>query len=262
MFGTIILDAYTENETEKMAEHIEEICSPLDTVGWASAGIYSFWDYDSKEILYMGLASDFYVRFKQHNGLLPIDDGACKYQQIKEYFKTHEKLGYTILVQSPLSQPIVHRNEKMYREFLDRPKGMPIENYAGEEGLDNIKRAEGQLIEAFKIAVGNIPAWNKIGGYINSRKSATKNNYLQIVREFSQGDTKNPLVSRSSLRELAENPTYEWFEVQIHGLRMLMLNMGMSFNEALQCQLKFNPYFEENWNRIKETGYLNKKLNI
>ena len=52
IFGTIILDAYTNDELNNMAEYIEEICSPLDTVGWASAGIYSFWNYETKEILY------------------------------------------------------------------------------------------------------------------------------------------------------------------------------------------------------------------
>lgn len=91
MFGTIILDAYCLDETKSMAEFIDEICSPLDTVGWASAGIYSFWNYDTRELLYIGLASDLYVRFKQHNGLLPIDDNACKYQQIQDYFKVTSK---------------------------------------------------------------------------------------------------------------------------------------------------------------------------
>ena len=52
MFGTIILDAYKKDEVNSFSEKIEEICSPLDTVGWASAsaGIYSFWNYNSKEI--------------------------------------------------------------------------------------------------------------------------------------------------------------------------------------------------------------------
>ena len=262
MFGTIILDAYKKDEVYSFSEKIEEICSPLDTVGWASAGIYSFWDYTSKEILYIGLASDLYIRFKQHNGLLPIEHNACKYEQIQEYFEKHEKLGYSILVQSTLSQPIVHRNEKMYREFLSKPKGIPIENYAGEEGLENIRRVEGQLIEAYRMVVGDIPPWNKIGGDIRGRKAATVGNFVQIVKAFSEGNMNNHLVSKSSLRELAESPTYEWFELQLHGLRMMMLNMGMSFDEAIKVQLQLNPYFEDNWNRIIEMKYLEKILNV
>lgn len=260
MFGTIILDAYTKDEIKDMAEYIEEICSPLDTVGWASAGIYSFWDYDTKEILYIGLASDLYVRFKQHNEILSIDDNACKYQQIQNYFKTHKKLGYTILVQSPLSQPIVQRNEKMYRKFLEKPKGMPIGSYVGEEGLEHIRLTEGQLIESYRISTGDIPPWNRMGGDIYARKFATEGNFLQIIQAFSSGHTKNPLVSRSSIRELAENPTYEWFEVQLHGLRMMMLTMGFSYQNALNLQLKFNPWFQTIIDRIEKNNYMEKEL--
>lgn len=260
MFGTIIKDAYSVDEIQTMADYLEDICSPLDSWGWASAGIYSFWDYYTKDILYIGLASDLSVRFKQHNGLLPIDNGACKYQQIQEYFKTHEKLGYSILVQSPLSQPIVHRNENLYRKFLDAPKGMPIPNYAGEEGLEYIKTAEGQLIESYKIYSGDIPLWNKIGGNVFSRKYASENNYQYVVEAFAKGTPENYLVSRCTIRELAESATYTWFEVQLHGLRMMMISMGISFEKAENFQKEFNPYFEEQWDRIITSGYLEKNL--
>ena len=260
VFGTIILDAYTSDEIKNMAEYIEEICSPLDTVGWASAGIYSFWNYNTKEILYIGLASDLYVRFKQHNGMLPIDDNACKYQQIQNYFKEHKKLEYTILVQSPLSQPIVQRNERMYRKFLEKPKGMPIGSYVGEEGLEHIRLAEGQLIESYRMSTGDIPPWNRVGGDVYARKFATKGNFLQIIKAFSMGDTQNFLVSRSTIRELAGNPTYEWFVVQLHGLRMMMLTMGFSYKDALDTQLAFNPWFQTILDRIEEENYMKKEL--
>lgn len=260
MFGTIIMDAYKSDEIELMAKNIDEICSPMDSLGWASAGIYSFWDYYTHDVLYIGLASDLCVRFKQHNGLLPIDENACKIRQIQEYFQTHEKLGYSILVQSPLSQPIVHRNESRYRKFLDAPKGMPIPNYAGEEGLEHIRQAEGQLIESYRLCTGDIPPWNKIGGDVSSRQYASEGNYLYVVKAFSSGTTDNYLVSRSTLRELAENATYEWFEVQLHGLRMMMLTMRMSFEDAVKAQLMLNPYFEDQWKRILETKYLEKRL--
>ena len=260
MFGTIIMDSYKSNEAELMANNIDEICSPMDTLGWASAGIYSFWNYYTKEILYIGLASDLCIRFKQHNGLYPIDENACKIRQINDYFSNYERLGYSILVQSPMSQPIVHRNEAKYRKFLETPKDMPIPNYAGEEGLTFIKQAEGQLIESYKMMVGDVPPWNKIGGDTFSRKYASEGNYLYVVEAFSKGTPDNFLVSRSTLRELAENATYEWFETQLHGLRMMMLTMKMSFEEAVATQLKHNPYFESQWKRIIETEYLKKKL--
>lgn len=260
MFGTIIMDSYIADEAELMAKNLDEICSPMDTLGWASAGIYSFWNFYTKEILYIGLASDLCVRFKQHNGLYSTTETRCKYKQIQEYFSTYDRLGYSILVQSPLSQPIVHRNESMYRKFLDIPKKMPIPNYAGEEGLEFIRQAEGQLIESYKQIVGEIPSWNKIGGDKISRKYASENNFLYVVKAFSKGTTNNYLVSKSTIRELAENATYEWFETQLHGLRMMMLTMNMSFEEAINVQLKLNPYFADQWKRIIDSKYLEKEL--
>lgn len=260
MFGTIIMDSYKANEKELMANNIDEICSPMDSFGWDSAGIYSFWDYCTKDVLYIGLASDLCVRFKQHNGLLPIAENACKVRQIENYFLSHERLGYSILVQSPMSQPIIHRNEALYRKFLEVPEEIPITNYAGEEGLEHIRQAEGQLIESYRQVMGAVPPWNKIGGDRFSRRYASENNYLYVVRAFASGTPDNYLISRSTIRELAENAMYEWFEMQLHGLRMMMLTEPMSFDEAVSIQKKLNPYFEEQWNRIIDTKYLDKEL--
>lgn len=262
MFGTIIMDAYKADEASNMADYIDEICSPMDNLYWASAGIYCFWDYYTKETLYIGLASDLCVRFKQHNGLYPIDESACKVRQISDYFTGHEKLGYSILVQSPLSQPIVHRNESLYRKFLEIPRGSPIPNYAGEEGLENIRKAEGQLIESYRRIRGDIPPWNKIGGDVDSRKYASVNNYLYVVKAFSEGTMNNYLMSKSTIRELADNATYAWFESQLHGLRMMMLTVGMTFEQAVDWQMKLNPYFPDQWKRIIDTHYLEKQIII
>ena len=262
VFGTIIMDSYKSDEAELMAKNIDEICSPMNSLGWASAGIYSFWDYYTKEVLYIGLASDLCIRFKQHNGLMPIAENACKVRQIQDYFSEHERLGYSILVQSPMSQPIVHRNKMLYRDLLEDNKGMPIQKYIGEEGLENIRQAEGQLIESYRLIMGDIPPWNKIGGDMFSRKYASENNYSYVVSAFSSGTPDNFLVARSTIRELAENNIYEWFESQLHGLRMMMLAMRMSFKEALDFQMRFNPYFEEQWNLIISVKYLDKELII
>ena len=50
MFGTFIVDAYPKIEAKEIADSLEETCSPNDFVGWASSGIYSFWNYYTKEI--------------------------------------------------------------------------------------------------------------------------------------------------------------------------------------------------------------------
>ena len=40
MFGTVIIDAYRKEEALEMADAIDDLCSPTDNYGWASAGIY------------------------------------------------------------------------------------------------------------------------------------------------------------------------------------------------------------------------------
>lgn len=42
MFGTVIIDAYRKEEAMEMANAIDDLCSPKDNYGWASAGIYCF----------------------------------------------------------------------------------------------------------------------------------------------------------------------------------------------------------------------------
>ena len=71
-----------------------------------------------------------------------------------------------------------------------------------------------------------------------------------------------PLVSRSTIRELAESATFEWLETQLHGLRMMMLTMEMTFEESVNMQLKLNPYFADQWKRIIDSNYLEKELII
>lgn len=71
MLRTIIIDFYKEKDKTKIADALNTLCSPNDNYGWASVGIYCYWDYDTKEILYIGLAVDLTVRFKQHNEFYP-----------------------------------------------------------------------------------------------------------------------------------------------------------------------------------------------
>lgn len=258
MFGTVILDAYRKSETIELATAIDDICCPKDHYGWASAGIYSFWDYYTHEVLYIGLASDLYERFRQHNGLITMQEEGCKFQQIQEYFETHEKLGYTIFVQSPLSQPLVHRNKDLY-EKMAMEHNSPIQNYTNEQGINDIKRVEGILIESYRRANGSFPPWNKVGGSIEGQSRVMENN-INIVKSFSnpQMYEVNPIVSRSTIRELSNNPTYEGFESFLHAVRMIVLIMGFDFTDALLLQNKFDRY---GWyKRICDEGYLNKEL--
>lgn len=260
MFGTVILDAYTEEETKELATAIDDLCNPNDTYGWASAGIYSFWNYYTHEILYIGLASDLHERFCQHNGLHPIAPEACKNTQIQNYFNTHDKLGYTIFVQSPLSQPLVHRNKEKY-EKMAHEVGSPIQDYTNEQGINDIKRVEGILIEAYRQEYGYFPPWNKIGGSIEGQ-NRVKNNNINIVKSFCNPQlfSVNPIVSRSTIRELSNNASYAYYENYLHAVRMLMLNFGREYPEALKIQNAFDRF--NSYQRIVKEGYLDKELII
>ena len=257
MFGTVIIDAYRKEETMEMANAIDDLCSPMDSYGWASSGIYCFWDYYAEAVLYIGLASDLAERFKQHNGILPLEEGS-KQKQIEEYFSKNERLGYTIFVQSSMSQPLVHRNRKIYEKFA-KQRNSPVEDMLSADGIDNIKRVEGILIEAFKQKYGHFPPWNNMGGSILGQKKVMQNN-INIVKSFCQPDNFaiNPIVSRSTIRELSENPEWEGYENYLHVARMYLLLMGMDYDQSLEFINQNDTY--GTYERIKNSGYLKKRL--
>lgn len=250
MFGTFIVDAYTKDEAKEIADSLEETCSPNDLVGWASSGIYSFWNYYTKEIYYIGLAVDLGDRFKQHNGIVPIRDDGCKYQQINDYFVNNEKLGYTIFVQSSLSQAQTHRN-KSNLYFDDETE------WISQESKENIQIVEGSFIEAFRKRNGKFPRWNKVSGSNVGRKRATSEMYNQLAGCLT-GNQHDPLVARSSLREIAKNSVFEWYEINLHGARMSMLSRRISFEQSISEQLAINPFFSEVYNEIVANKYLEK----
>lgn len=86
MFETVIIDAYRKEEALEIANAINDLCSPADNYGWASAGIYCFWDYYAEAVLYIGLAGDLAERFKQHNGILPAKEGQSRFK-LKNIFQ-------------------------------------------------------------------------------------------------------------------------------------------------------------------------------
>lgn len=257
MFGTVIMDAYRKEEALEMANAIDDLCSPKDNYGWASAGIYCFWDYYAEAVLYIGLAGDLSERFKQHNGILPVKEGS-KQKQIEDYFSKNERLGYTIFVQSPLSQPLVHRNRAAYEKFA-KQQNSPIGDTLSAQGIKDIKRVEGILIESFRRKYGQFPPWNNIGGSKTGQRKVMENN-INIVRSFCQPDNYaiNPIVSRSTIRELSMNPEWERYENYLHAARMLLLIFGMNYEESLEFVNKYDTL--GTYEQMKERGYLKKRL--
>ncbi|EFV75006.1 MULTISPECIES: hypothetical protein [Cytobacillus] len=256
MYGTIIQDAYKKDEALEIIEALDDLCSPNDHYGWASAGLYCFWNYETKEILYIGLTLDLTQRFKQHNGYMRTTKTGSKLKNIQEYFKNHEKIGYSILVQSPLDQPVTAKN--IYNLFQFDPSIHELKDFSQEQSKINLKTVEGILIEAYRRYYGSIPPWNKVEGSKRGREMASDGNY-ELVELFKTDDS-SPLVSRFSLRQLSNEPLYEGIEIFLHGARQIMLSRGLPYGEALEY-IKITDSLKR-LEQIKSMDYYNIKLKI
>lgn len=255
MLRTIILDAYKESEKKEIAEAIDELCNPNDNYGWASTGVYCFWNYYTHEVYYIGLAVDLTERFKQHNGFYPsINPNSCKKIQIENYFKSNEKLGFSIIVQSTISQPLTSKQKDKFKDFNNL--FTPIENYIGNEGKEAIKFQEGLLIETFRKVNGKLPKWNRMNGAIEGQEASKIINF-ETIKVLSN---LNPhyLMSRSSLRELAKSATLERYENFLHAVRLLTPLYGIKKSiNYLREDSCIDTYGE-----MEKNGYLTKKLSI
>jgi hypothetical protein len=247
MLGTIVIDAYKKTET---AEIVDALDGLIYHDCWSSAGIYSFWNYTTKEILYFGLAADLSARFKQHNGLTRARKEHCKKEQIAEYFKANEKLGYSIMLQSSLSQPATAKFKKEYKSCFASDPDL-VESF-GKDGRDNIKLLEGINLEAFRLKNGNLPMWNAMNGSSAGQQRATIRNY-QLTELFAPVNP-NGNVSRVTLRELNNDGGFRAFECFLHGARISFYSFAkfLEFN-----RMGGNGYIID---RLFNEAYLKRRL--
>lgn len=254
MFCTIISEAYEYDEQEKIYEYIDDICSPRDTYGWSSNGIYCYWNYNTKEILYIGLARNLGERFKQHNGLISCDSRSCKIKEIEQYFRENKKIGFSIIVQSPLFQMKVSRNSEISAFSLDEEQN--------EEYRKNLAEIEGKLIQGHTRRFGEIPKWNKINGELGCFPIIDSSifDYLTLRKDSF-------LNARISLREISENPEYAYYEMFLHAIRHRNLNRGesISMKEIIEDFKKiYNKMYSHSstipYDKIYE--YINKKVSL
>ena len=98
-----------------------------------------------------------------------------------------------------------------------------------------------------------------MGGSTAGQAIVMENN-INIVKSFCQPDNYalNPIVSRSTIRELSENPEWAWYENYLHAARMNLLMLGMEYYEALEFVNKNDTL--GTYKRMKESGYLGKRL--
>jgi hypothetical protein len=224
MLATIVSEKFLTHERDLIASSLDEICSPDDSFGWSSAGIYCFWDSRNSEILYIGLAVNLPRRFREHAGLIPHGPDGCKKTQIDEYFAANPgvPLGYSVLLQSPMDQPDL------------RPRAIRTGS-PGDTGRENIQTNEGLLIQAHKLTKGGLPRWNKIGGDKDGAGMATQG-HEPIFNFLSEINKSCPFRAELPLRDLAKdgNAICVAEEERLHAIRMLALNWGVDLKQALQ----------------------------
>lgn len=98
-----------------------------------------------------------------------------------------------------------------------------------------------------------------MGGSMVGQTKVMENN-INIVNSFCQPDNYaiNPIVSRSTIRELSRNPEWEWYENYLHAARMNLLILGMEYDETLEFINKNDTL--GTYERMKKSGYLRKRL--
>lgn len=249
MLATVVIDKYKKTETEEILKALK-ILTVENSQDWSTAGLYCYWDYYNNEVLYIGLAVDLFERFKQHNGISECNPKSCKIDKINNYFNSKEYIGFSVILQSSLSQPV---NQRQVRKYANFSKSELI-NIFGVEGADEIRYTEGVLIEGFKNKYGRLPQWNEIGGSKQAQKIAKGKNvkmleYLTLIKP-------NKYVSRVSLRELSKSCEFLKYETYLHSIRM----SPFSSEETIKMHQEKLGIFT--FKEIADKDYFKKRLKI
>lgn len=231
MLVTWIRDTYSAEDSGVLRRAIDVIASPLAYHGFASNGVYVFFDPMTQAVLYIGLARDLSERFAQHNGLVHMRPEGCKVREVRAWMRGHGALGYAIAVQSSFSQAGVARQRGTpTAAFYDEESG----EFWGydDEGLDHIADVEAQLIASFQERHQRLPPWNKIHGRRTAFNAPTTNTYALL--ELAAGRTDSLLLSRRTIRELAASPDALLREETMHVGRMGALEdtFGLGIDSA------------------------------
>jgi hypothetical protein len=254
MLGTIILDAYRTDERKEVVAALDELCSPRDLYGWASAGVYCFWNRIDRTILYIGLSVDLPLRFREHNRLRKIVARGNKAQQIDTYFAEVDYLGFSIFLQSPMAQSLSAR--ALLPFGADGPSVRELYGHTVAHGTESIRRAEGIWLEAHRQAYGWLPPWNRIGGLAKARVDVGPTTALAF--DVLTGRRDSLIAARHTLREIAASPTLEGVESFLHGARQLALPFGRDIRDFLEGL----PGYDERREYIESENYLQRSPQV
>jgi hypothetical protein len=252
---TVMFDAFSLDRADEIASAIDEVCPPEGGGPFASSGLYAFWDPETRELLYIGLARDLGYRFRQHTGLVMCDPRFCKIERIRDHFAERELLGYSMMPQSPFDQADCARA----RADLEG-RALSALKELGEYGEQEIIQAEGQLLEANTRRTGRLPAWNHIGGSVRGAQMATVDTepFLNLLR----AEYRHALTAKRTIRELAQDATAQHHESLLHVARFeMLLRHGAGDDDLLRgevVRLVDGPDFSgaPGFAWLLESGYL------
>ncbi len=272
MWATIVRDVMEDGEQRLITDVLEEVASPLDTYGWSSEGIYTWWAVDTREILYVGLAVDLPLRISQHVGRISCTANDCKREEIGALLDEQGRIGLSVMLQTSNTQPTCKRVAEGLSTTLEELErnhpGVTDHPLPGE-----LQLLEGRLIEAHRLQVGHRPRWNKIGG---AKRGAKQAGLIGVEGSFHvlAGRSDSPLVARPSLRELAGDPTMVTYEEYLHTARIYMVMFGeqggevtpTAFERALKIAEQMNErhlgplaaHHVETGRRIQQDQYLSR----
>lgn len=202
MLCTVIWDIYCADERAQVWDALQSLL-PEDSPSWSQKGVYGYWDPDTRELLYLGLANNLPERFAQHNGLVP-HSGGNKRGEIDAWFEGHKQLGLTTMIQAGAVGLLDLMHE--------------ISPSLGAESSEIIALGEGQLIELHRQETGARPSWNRIGGSKYGAELAVENAHSLIPILSAARDSL--FVARRSLRNLAADDCALAWETTIHSARM------------------------------------------
>jgi hypothetical protein len=199
---TVILQTYRQSETKQVHEALNTLM-PVGHPDWSRKGIYAYWDPETHELLYVGLASSLPDRFAQHNALVR-HGGGNKSAEIADWFAQHPKLGVTTMVQAAAIE--------LLKTISDINPSM------GGDPKEIIGLAEGQLIELARVALGKRPRWNKTGGA--RRGSGLAEHTEQSFIHLLCAARDSLLIARRSLTDLVADEQALRYEATLHSARM------------------------------------------
>lgn len=201
MLCTAFSDAYRTDERAAIRLALETVLGDGQR-DWMATGVYAYWNVETHELLYLGLATDLVGRFAQHNGLVG-HSGGNKAREIDEHFAKHEFLGITVLVQSKAIAVL----EQVAR----------LSPLLGATASGLVAVGEGQLIEIHRLVHGKRPRWNKTGGARDGKRWATPASELLDVLALRRDSL---FTARHSLRTVASDLRVRFFEAAVHTARL------------------------------------------